>query len=58
MPNNWYLFAGLKPIILCFVHSIGFAKYVFSAEIWFVKTSTRIVKYGSWVVKSNPVASM
>ena len=27
---------------------------VFSAKIWFVKTSTRIVKYESRVVKSNP----
>ena len=30
-------------------------KYVFFAKIWFVKTSTRIVKYDSRVVKLNPV---
>ena len=30
-------------------------KYVFSAKIWFVKTLTRIVKYESQVIKSNPV---
>ena len=29
-------------------------KYVFFAKIWFVKTSTRIEKYESRVVKSNP----
>ena len=28
---------------------------MFSAKIWFVKTSTRIVKYESQVVKSNPI---
>ena len=28
---------------------------VFSAKIWFVKTLTRIVKYESQVIKSNPV---
>ena len=50
-----YLFAGLKPIFLYSVYSIWFVKYVFSAEIWFVKTLTRIVKYKSRVVKSNPV---
>ena len=30
-------------------------KCVFSAKIWFKKTSTRIMKYESWVIKSNPV---
>ena len=30
-------------------------KYVSFAEIWFVKTSTRIVKYQSRVVKLNLV---
>ena len=30
-------------------------KYKFLAEIWFMKTSTRIVKYESQVVKPNPV---
>ena len=29
--------------------------YVFFAKMWFVKTSTRIVKCESRVVKSNPV---
>ena len=29
-------------------------KYVFSAKIWFMKTSSRIMKYESQVVKSNP----
>ena len=33
-----------KTIILCFVHSMCFVKYVFPAKIWFVKTSTKIVK--------------
>ena len=43
----WYLFPGLKTIILCSVHSTWFVKYLFSAKLWFVKTSTRIVKYES-----------
>ena len=50
----WYLFAGFKAIILCFVYSVPFVKYQFSAKIWFVKTSTIIMKYKSRVVKSNP----
>ena len=29
-------------------------KYDFTAKIWFVKTSTRIVKYETQVVKSDP----
>ena len=29
-------------------------KYLFSTKIWFVKTSTRIVKYEPRVVKLNP----
>ena len=49
----WYLLAGFKTIILCSVHSIRFVKYVFFAKIWFVKTSTGIVKYESRVVKLN-----
>ena len=28
---------------------------MFFAKIWFVKTSTRVVKYESWVIKLNPV---
>ena len=42
-----YLSAGFKTIILCYVQSIWFGKYAFSAELWFVKTSTRVVKDGS-----------
>ena len=49
----WYLFANFKIIILCSVCSIRFVKYVLSTKIWFVKTSTRILKYESWVIKSN-----
>ena len=37
------------------VFSTRFVKYVFSCKIWFVKISTRIVKYESRVFKSNPV---
>ena len=29
---------------------------MFSAKIWFVKASTWIKKYESWVIKSNPAA--
>ena len=29
-------------------------KYVFSAKIWFLKFSTRIVKYEPGVIKLNP----
>ena len=50
----WYLIVGFKTIILCSVHSLWFVKYMFSAKIWFMKTSTRIVKYKSQVIKSNP----
>ena len=50
----WYLFASFKTIILCSLHSMRFMKYVFSAKIWFVKTSTRVVKYELEVIKSNP----
>ena len=48
-----YLFAGFKAIVLCSVHSIWFVKYVFSNKIWFVKTSTRIMKYEPRVGKST-----
>ena len=53
---TWFLFAGylVKDQILCSVYSIWFMKYVFFAKIWFVKTSIKIVKYESRVVKSNP----
>ena len=50
----WYLFAHFSTIILCFVHSVWFVKYVFSAKIWFLKASTKIVKYESPVLKLNP----
>ena len=49
------VWVSFKTIIVCSVHSIRFVKYKSFAEIWFVKTSTRIVKYESRVVKSNPV---
>ena len=49
-----FLFAGFKTIILCSVHPEWFMKFAFSAKIWFVKTSTRIVKYESRVFKLNP----
>ena len=48
----WYLFAGFKAMILCSVHSM--IREMFSAKLWFVKTSTRIVKYESRVTISNP----
>ena len=50
----WYLFEGFKTVIVCSVHSVRFMKFVFCAKIWFVKTSTRIVKYESHVATSNP----
>ena len=49
----WYLFAGFKTLILCSGHSIWFVKYLLSAKIWFLKTSTRIVKCESQVIKLN-----
>ena len=42
-------------MFLCSVHDLLFVKYVFTAKIWFMKTSTGIMKYESGVVKSNPV---
>ena len=56
MPNNLILAWRFKTIILCFFHSVRLMKYVFYAKIWFMKTSTRIVKSESQVVKSNRVA--
>ena len=50
-----YLFAGFKTMILCSIHSLWFVKYVRSAKIWSVKTSTRIVKYESRVVKNQTI---
>ena len=50
----WYLFACFKVIILGSFHSIWFVKYVFSAKLRFVKPSTRLMKYESRVLKSNP----
>ena len=35
--------------------SVWFLKYDFSAKIWFMKTTTRIVKYESRVLKRNPI---
>ena len=52
----WYLFESFKTIMLCSVRSIRFVKYVLSAKIWFMKTSTRIVKYESRVVRLNSVS--
>ena len=49
------LFVDFIAIILCSIYCIWFVKYVLSAKKWFVKTSTRILKYESRVVKSNPV---
>ena len=48
----WYLRAGFKNVILFSEHATWFIKCVFY-KIWLV-TSTRIMKYKSWVVKSNP----
>ena len=45
-----YLFAGFKSIFLCSIHSLWFVKYVFTANIWFVK----FYEYKSQDVKSNP----
>ena len=52
--KNQFLIADFKIITLCSVHSIWFVKYALAAKIWFLKTSTRIMKYESKVVKSNP----
>ena len=51
--NNLVLTCRLKTIILCFLHSVWFVKYVFSAKTWFVKNSTRIMKHKSQIIKSN-----
>ena len=51
--NGWWCKLSIR--ILCCLHSMQFVKCVFSAKIWLVKISTRIVKYKSRVVKSNPV---
>ena len=56
LPNNFcdlVLISSFKTIILCCVHSIWFVKYMFSAEIWFVKTLSWIMKYESQLLKSN-----
>ena len=44
----------LLVLILCSDHSIWFVKYVFHDKIWFIKTSARMLKFESQVVKSNP----
>ena len=52
----WYKLAGFKTIIiLYFAHPIYDLWNVFSPKVWFLKTSTRIMKCESRVVKSNPV---
>ena len=50
MPNNWV--GHDHNLAFCSFYTIR--EIVFSAKIWFVKTSTRVVKYESQVVKSNP----
>ena len=47
-----YLSAGFNTIIiiLCSAYTILFMKNVFSAKIWFMKTSTRILIYESRVL--------
>ena len=54
MSNNLVLLCRYQIIVLFSVLSIQFMKYAFSAEIWFMKTSIRILKFKSRVVKSNP----
>ena len=54
----WYLFICFKTIILRFVHSLWFVKYIFFTKTWSMKTSTRIVKYESGVLKSNNLGSI
>ena len=44
VPNDLKLIVGFKTIILCPLHSKRFVKTFFSAKIWFVKTSTKVVK--------------
>ena len=39
---------------LVFIHYLWLVKYAFSTKKWFVKTSCRIMKYKSRVVKMNP----
>ena len=54
----WHLFAGFKTVILCSAHSIWFTKCVLFGKVWFVETSTRIMKYEPQVVKLNPDLSV
>ena len=54
LPNNLVLICRFQAIILHSVHSIWFVKYKFSAKLWFMKTSTRILKFESWVIKLIP----
>ena len=54
LPDNLVLicrFQG-RNHVFCSLYTVR--EHVFSAKILFVKTSTRIVKYESRVVKSNP----
>ena len=55
MPNN------LEHICKFYHHNLVFSsfctiheKICFLQKIWFLKNSTRVVKYESWVVKLNP----
>ena len=51
----WNIYVSFTTIILYSLRSIQFMKrFVFSKKIWFLKNSTRVVKYESWVVKLNP----
>ena len=55
--DDLVLIYSFKTITLRPVHSIWFVKHVFSANIWFVKSSITIAKYKSKVIKSNPELS-
>ena len=55
LPNNLIIICGRPwPCVLLTLHD-SWKMCVFSAKIWFLKTLTRIVKYESQVIKSNPV---
>ena len=49
----WNLFAGSTTIILCLFTVYG-SWNMFFTKIWFLKTSTKIVKHELWVAKTNP----
>ena len=56
LPNNLVLICRFEDhnLMSSLLYSVLFVIYMFSAKIWVVKTSLRIVKYESRVVKSNP----